>query len=259
MRSFVLTLLSLLTLLGGRIPSVRADSPRPAVRDEAGLFGKDAVAKAEEQIRDLQKRFDLQLVIETVEAVPQADQKRIKGLWHRKEQAAYFKAWAREKAEAAKVDGVYVLICNEPQHVQVIAWPERREEVFDKDACDEAYRAFTTSRTGTDAALLALVAKVREKLEDRQKPTLSNFWKAVLVFSGGVVAVWLVLGLVRWRLNATRPAAAEEGPREGRLLPGLLGGMFGAVAGYWIYDKLFHGKPAGEGHDHPGERGALAP
>jgi hypothetical protein len=52
-----------------------------------------------------------------------------------------------------------------------------------------------------------------------------------------VLGVWLVLGLVRMRMNAAsdKPADAQH---QG-LMPGLLGGLFGAMAGHWIYDTIF--------------------
>ena len=47
--------------------------------------------------------------------------------------------------------------------------------------------------------------------------------------AGGGVVLWLLIGLVRM----------SGGSRPG-FMPGLLGGMFGVVAGYWVYDTLFH-------------------
>jgi len=160
--------------------------------------------------------------------------------------ARYFDKWAKERAGAAGVDGVYVLICTDPRHVQVIVWPESRDKTFPaRDREDLRKYLAKQLNKEPDQTLLSAVAQVRAAIQARQpvEPvSYSTFW-----IVGGVIlaflTVWLILGLMRSKL-ASRDQTEDVAGSSASYVPGLLGGMFGSLAGYWIYDRLFHGGPS---------------
>src|SRR5690242_4862425 len=80
----------------------KGDPPRK-VNDEAGLFGKDAIKKANEEIAGIKSQFKKDLLIET----------RVKGPPKEK-----FEAWGIEQAREHRVEGVYLVITKEPRHLQ---------------------------------------------------------------------------------------------------------------------------------------------
>jgi uncharacterized protein len=239
-------LLLAIALFAGLVGAVRAAPPLPGVEDGAGLFKPDTLTRAREQIQEIRDTLHRDVSIETVPAVPPADQKRVHGMGSR-ELAHYFDKWAKERAAAAGVDGVYILICTDPRHVQVIVWPDSRDATF--PARDrEKVRKELASQLGKEAdmALLHAVAEARATIQARQpveSPATSPAWTVVSVILA-IVILWLILGLWRAKL-AARDNAMPVGGVSGNaaFLPGLLGGMFGAVAGYWVYDRLFHGGP----------------
>jgi hypothetical protein len=227
----------------------RAEPPLPGVEDKAGLFKSETLAKAREQIQQIRETFHQDLLIETIPSLPPDNEKRVHAMTSR-ELVRFFDRMAKERAAAAGVNGVYILISDDPpklRHVQVSVWPESREQTF--PARDrEALRKEMAHSLGKDPdkALLHAVAQVREVLKEHQPADPAS--TSVLWAVGGVIlallAAWVVLGVLRAKLAARDRAAPVAGVAEGnRFMPGLLGGMFGSVAGLWIYDRLFRGGP----------------
>jgi hypothetical protein len=102
----------LLTLTG------RAAAVVPVIKDEGKFFSPEAVKKANEEIRAIYQRFGKDLLIETFPAVPNDQAEKVAAM-SRDERAKYFEHWARERAEAEVVRGVYILVCRKPSHLQV--------------------------------------------------------------------------------------------------------------------------------------------
>jgi hypothetical protein len=238
--------------------SARAESPTPAIRDEAGLFNPTTVAQAEKEILEIHKTYGVHLIVETIKSPPGSavDEK----LGSRK-LAQYFTQLAREAARKADVTGIYVLVCVDAvksgagykPYVQVIVYPEDGETVLTPRECDRVRSVFLEAwhKGSPNNGLLAALERIREALRDRfpSEADSSGFsWRTfgyiLLVF----LVLWLVLGVIRARLLLTAPAGGTEVTASGRvtLLSGLLGGMFGSVAGHWVYDTLFH-----RSHDEP--------
>jgi len=171
------------------------------------------------------------LLIETVSAVPADRRGQLKN------RNQFFARWAQERAEAAGVNGVYVLICADPHHVQVFVSPEAREALPNKDR--ERLRkalAIKLGRKPYDDALLDTVAFVRDRLDPIHAAEARSNWWWVLWLILGIVGVWLVVGLVRSLLGSGATQTPGAGPGGG-----LLAGMFGATAGSWMYHAFFRG------------------
>lgn len=96
----------------------RAAAVAPEIKDEGKFFSPEAVKKANEEIRQISRKFDRDLLVETYATVPGNQVEKVKGL-SREERNKFFQTWATERAEAAVVNGVYILVCKEPPHLQV--------------------------------------------------------------------------------------------------------------------------------------------
>lgn len=265
----------------------------PEIRDEAKLFSSDAVEKANQKIKEIYRDYDKDLFIETVLAIPKNLQDKYKELG----KGRFFVDWAEKRAADEGVKGIYVLICKEPAHLQVTVNKLRPATAFTRENGQKLSRImlekFAERKTDKrfDAGLLAGVDFVQSTLranlppqsagkqEGRSTVGSSNQPQGHGPGMGGsimgwvcigvviLLAVWLVLGLVR----ALSGGGGGYGPRGygpggygagggGGFLNSLLGGMFGAAAGMWMYDHFFGGHSgAGWGSQaHGGDYSAAA-
>jgi TPM domain len=108
----------------------QAGAVAPEVKDEGKFFSADAVKKANEQILELARRTDRDLLIETFAAVPADKAEKVKGL-SAEERGKFFRDWAEERMRRAAVNGVYVLACKEPSRLEV-GVSARARSVFDR-------------------------------------------------------------------------------------------------------------------------------
>ena len=119
----------ILTALAVAAP-VRAVAPE--IKDEAKFFTPDAIKKANKEIRDLARKYDKDLLIETFPTVPGDHAERVKNMTG-EERGKFFYNWANDRAEAAVVNGIYILICKEPARLEIIITRKARS-TFDKEA-----------------------------------------------------------------------------------------------------------------------------
>jgi hypothetical protein len=218
---------------------VRADNQAEPIRDDARLFHASAIERAEQQIADIHQSFDCGLFVRTIASAsprpprwfPVLRTPRINRMLE--EQAHAF-------ADEFGVPGIYIVICHRPHDVHVVV---RSGENVDLNRHDAETLRQTLKRDlhdkSADAALLALVNRVRDMLQDHAQHGSSPIVNDIVLIGllGGGLALWLVLRLIRRRIGAA--SDRETLPRE---RPVLLGTMFGFPAGLWIYDKLctFH-------------------
>jgi hypothetical protein len=101
----------------------------PEVRDQAKFFSPEAVKKANEQIREIMRKYHKDLLIETFPTVP-ADPgvEKVKAM-SKDERNAFFHKWALERSTAAVVNGIYILVCKEPAHLQVEISPDLQAQL----------------------------------------------------------------------------------------------------------------------------------
>jgi hypothetical protein len=241
-------LLPLLTAawLGLTAAGARADEDAsPDVKDGAGLFTPDAVEQAERAIAKVRELYHLDLTVETVPALPPLDHKWLYFL-DRRQRNAFLEKWARDRAKAAGVNGVFIVICNRPRDVRVVVWPPERERSFTAADC-ERVRSFLVRRLQTgspDEALLATITEVADELEKRATSQDDESLSANSVVVGAVVVglfgAWGALQLVRLRLRRAAPdGGAQEKAERAVERPARMGALFGTPAAFWVYDKLF--------------------
>jgi hypothetical protein len=210
------------------------------VLDEAGLFSPAAIAAARDKIHQIRKEYHCAVLIDTVSRAPAADWSKATS-WSGHKRAEYFHGWAKERSRELGVEGIHILICKQPRHVAVVAWPERFEEQFSAKDCTDIERLLTRQLLRSpDETLLTALDRVRTDLEAHRQPEPPSVPLSPLgVFIVGAVGLWLVLVLVRLWLRKPAPFALTGRPETVRLTAGLLAGMFGNPAAFWITDRLF--------------------
>jgi uncharacterized membrane protein YgcG len=158
--------LALLTLAA---LAARSAAVAPEIKDEAKFFSPDAVKKANAEIREIMRKYGKDLLIETFPTVPEDQRDKVKAM-SREEKAKFFESWARQRAEAAVVNGIYILICKDPPHLQVEVSPKVRS-MFSKAARDKLIETLVTNFQNKeyDKGLQAAVQFVRERLAAETK------------------------------------------------------------------------------------------
>ncbi len=91
----------------------------PVVHDDAKFFTPDTVKKLNEIAHDIAGKSGRDLLIETFPSVPADQAEKVKGM-NREDREKYFRQWGEERVKAAVVNGVYILICKEPAHLEVV-------------------------------------------------------------------------------------------------------------------------------------------
>src|SRR4051812_45331028 len=142
----------------------RAQGAIAEVRDEAHFFTADAVAQANEIIKEIKQRYKKDLLIETVRHVPE-NKKDEANSSDEKVKGHFFANWAVERARSEKVNGIYVLITREPGHVEV-AVGNQTHSVFSNEARRHLSQLLLTHfrQKEYDEGLLAAVKDVRSVL-----------------------------------------------------------------------------------------------
>src|SRR5208283_4112714 len=98
----------------------------PEVHDNAGFFSADALHKADAIIKEIKQDYKEDLLIETYKTIPPEKQEAFKSEGKEK----FFQQWALERARAAGITGVYILICKDPGHLQIEVGNNTRKRAF---------------------------------------------------------------------------------------------------------------------------------
>jgi hypothetical protein len=233
--------LLLVAVLGLTAAQARAEDAKSII-DSAKLFGKDAIARATQQIAEIRQEYRIDLVIETVtELPPESPEVRHAWLkWSARNKQLH--RWAQQRADKLGVDGVYVVIfsgrTSAQRDVRVVGWPAPREVQVSWVKRNQI-RKLLAHELGSnpDRALRHAVDLFREQMHDLKEPEPSPLpTEAALLVVGGLVGAWLLLLVVRSRV-ARR--AVRGGPSAALYHPALLGAMFGVPAAFWVHDQLF--------------------
>jgi uncharacterized membrane protein YgcG len=266
--------IALLGLLGS---AGRAHALTAEVRDEAGFFTSETVAQANQIIKELKQRYRKDVLVETVHVPEGQRQEASSPDAHVK--GRFFADWAARRAREEGVNGIYVLITREPGHVEVAVGNHTRAVFSDEQRHRLAQILLNRFKQKEyDAGLLEAVRYVRSALAAAPKAVgaavLAGAEHPRLPYAprgtGGGLGVWHWLGLSLavlvgvWIVSAVFRAVAGAGAQPAYGGPGgpsgygpaayapagggggffssLLGGMFGAAAGSWLYDRFSGGQ-----------------
>jgi uncharacterized membrane protein YgcG len=90
----------------------------PEIRDPGKFFSPEAIKKADEQIREIYRKHNLDLLIETHPTLPGQDVEKLKAL-DGKARRELFVNYVKERAKERVVNGIIVLITKEPRQLLV--------------------------------------------------------------------------------------------------------------------------------------------
>jgi hypothetical protein len=258
-----------------------------AVFDEAKYFSAEGIDRAKSILSGTQ--FDQGLIV-TVDTYPEPPSERKAAVqaavgdaqkWHN-----YLHDWAVDHAKGDKERGIYILICAKPGGVAVIADRQTRERGFSKEneqkVRDTLVNSFkkanqepdTTKRaTIRDSGLKSAMEFIASNLKNTKvagdaKANTHTQHRSTSTSTGmgiggwiclGVVAllgVWLVIGLFRALSGGGGGGGGGMGGGAGGggFMTSLFGGLFGAMAGMWLYNNMFgHGGMFGGSDAYAGD------
>jgi len=278
--------IALLGLLGS---AGRAHALTAEVRDAAGFFTPTTVVQANQIIKEVKQRYRKDMLVETLHVPEGQRQEASSEGAHVK--GRFFADWAARRAREEGVNGIYVLITREPGHVEVAVGNHTRAVFSDEQRHRLAQILLIHFKQKEyDAGLLEAVSYVRSALAaapraggaaapaGSEHPRLpyaprgtggaaSGVWHWLGLGLAVLLGVWIVSAVFRAVAGAGAqpayggpggpggyaPGAYGAAGGGGGFFPSLLGGMFGAAAGSWLYDR-FSG-----GHTPPTAAPASAP
>ncbi|MBY0458818.1 MAG: hypothetical protein K2V38_15885 [Gemmataceae bacterium] len=250
------------------IPGVaRADKVAPPkkagvlqVYDTGGLFTSKGIDRAKSTLGDTKFDHGLMMTVDTHKETPDGRKK----FESDGEKQKFFQQWAKDLAKDDKAKGIYVLVCRSPGWVEVIADKETRDRGFsakdEQELRDIFLKAFREAAGKPedeqfklrDDALGAAVGYVISDLKDTtvaggttavNANTNTTTKRAGMGIGGWIclglcilLCIWLVVGLIR---VFTGGGGYGGGGGGGGFGTALLGGLFGAMAGMWLYNSMF--------------------
>jgi uncharacterized membrane protein YgcG len=96
------------------------------IHDDAKFFSDDARNRASEAIDDISQQHHRDLLIDTVATIPNDKLSDFEAEGKQK----FFPQWATERARQQKVNGVYILICKDPAHLEVAVGNNTEGQLF---------------------------------------------------------------------------------------------------------------------------------
>ncbi len=276
--------------LATMLAAARADAS--AIRDGAGMFSKEVVAKAKAELDRLERTTHVPVVIETMDSIAGLDSDATAA-----DKKKAIDALAIHRDQAIDAAGVYVLISKREHLISHVLVRERYADLLSIDKRDAIREAFIDDfkKKNFDGGLKRAVETIERSLEGgavRNKAarvpapfphravaargagggsTMGTFLLIVAGIFGVLLVLRLLGGLFGRSAGPGMPGAGMGMGRPGMgggpgyyggpgyggggggFMSGLFGGLGGALAGNWLYDQ-FSGR-----HGHMGSADVAGP
>lgn len=269
-------------LLPAATASEASSAGRMRVEDKAGAFTPDGIKKAEEAFQATTFQSPTHLTVVTVGEIPASRKADYDAVAKNPDQRGrFFESWARELAQTKGEKGVFVLMFVDDKRYIVRAVTDQASDLHrsftDANArtlvdklSEGAKRALgkpaDQAKAERDAALLDATSYVVAQLKDTSVPVAggtartassdsdgkegggTNIMGYVCIGLAALLGVWLVVALIR----AFTGGGGGGGPGGGGgyggggggFFPSLMGGLFGAAAGMYLYNSFMGGDNA---------------
>ncbi len=234
------------------------------VQDAAKLFSPEAVRKAEDQIQNLRNSHKKEILVETLENLP-AKEKGGPDLTDKQGTSKWVNEYALGRAKAQSVNGVYLLLVKDPAKFQFEIGKNTLQKEFTISDRDEVIKIIQPllKAKKMDEALETLVGFISTKVKLHQgqsgravaqgKPAkagpvedekMNPILGYLCIGALAIAAIMLVMGIFRGMTGGGGGGGAGapgmgSGYGGGGFMSNMLGGMFGAAAGMWMYDHFF--------------------
>jgi uncharacterized membrane protein YgcG len=250
-----------------------ASKPAPSkpgvliVEDGAGLFSRDGIKKAKNEFAQLKSTNERQVTILTMSTLPAADAAEFDKIGADDKTAArgFWADFTQREVRGERAKGVFVLVCRKPGHVHIVADRAMRDQGFDAGKQNKIREillaSFNDAKGKQDAeatpirdkGLFDAVSTLRDDVpittnskpnKDDPKKEGSSVGKWICIGLCVLVGLWLIVGVFRALTGGGGGGGGGMGGGGGGgggFFSGLLGGLFGAMAGMWLYNNMFGG------------------
>lgn len=257
------------------------------IRDDGRVFDRETLDKAEKLISVIRRAYNVDVLIETVPAVPAELRTKLA----KDGESRFFTWWVKEQAKkvaAEGVQGITILICQDPKYLIVETDAVTEKALFTTTNRNEAKRILIANFDANEEnkGLLEALEYIKTTLGTHTAKSGATSAKSaggnmgdnmlgwVCLGVGALLVLWVVVGLIRAFAGAGRPV--DRGPGNyvgggpgygpgggpgygpgygqpaggggGGFMSGLLGGMLGGAAGAWAYDSFFRGSGGGSSY-----------
>lgn len=243
-----------------------------AIEDNGAFFTEQTKAEVAREIEELKANVKKDIAIETFQEIP-GDIKNGVDMEDKAAVNRLFDQWATRQAKTKGVNGVYLLLVKSPAHLRIVVGNDTQKRAFTLQDRDRLIGKMLVKLRAKDfdGALLEGVnfisvtmranaggnsqAGIAPSTEAPAKSGGSSFSILTLLLIG--LAVWVVIGVIR-ALFGNRNAGGMGTPAMtgggGGFFSSLMGGMFGAAAGMWMYNQFFdnHASASDQHHDSHG-------
>ncbi len=225
------------------------------IEDGGAFFSEFARVNASGTIREVGSKLHKDIVVTTFAEVPVA----VKSTVFKSDKAATnrgFSQWAEDLARAKGVNGVFILLVKQPAHLQVVVGSDTQRQAFtltDREALVQRMIGKLRSKQN-DEALLDAVSFISTTMTSHRsgvttqasRPRVSAPSQGIsswLPTIGIVLLIWVGFSIVRSLFRGASGGGGGIGsmgqPTGGGFFQNMMGSMFGAAAGMWMYDQFF--------------------
>ncbi len=236
--------------------TVGARAAAGGIQDDGAFFSEFAKVNAKGTINDVASRVHKDIAVQTFAEVPE-DMKA--SVLHSDKAATNrgFSLWAEKLAREKGVNGVLILLVKQPAHLQVVVGTDTQRQAFTlTDRVTLIQRMLEQLRNKkNDDALIDAVNFISTTMNSHRNSGATSFGsKAHTSQQGGsswlptigiVLLIWVGFSLVRGLFRAMSGGGGGAGGMGqpsyggGGFMQNMMGSMFGAAAGMWMYDQFF--------------------
>lgn len=254
-RHLFLPALAVTLLLG----TAGARAAAGGIQDDGAFFSEFAEVNATGTIKEVATKLHKDIAVQTFATVPE-DMKATVLTTDKAAANRGFSQWAEQLARSKKVNGVFIMLVKQPAHLQVVVGTDTQRQAFtltdratlvqrmltqlrqqkNDDALIDAVNFISTTMTAHRSGAAAPFSSTKAHATQQSGGTS---WLTVILI---VVAIWVGFSLIRglFRAMSGGGAAGAGGMGQpsyggGGFLQNMMGSMFGAAAGMWMYDQFF--------------------
>jgi uncharacterized protein len=252
------------------------------VVDDGNFFKPDTIRSADEKIQELNRQHGYHIKVETIATLPGGQSGEVRQM-SASDRAKFFGHFLSKRAADEKLD-LLIFASRDPKYLQVLPHKTLESAGFTTAMRDKLSSALIAGfhSQNYDESLLAGLDQLKQDLQTVHRATFKSprnppqqravpverlpaerptetSWLAPILLVVAVVGVFflirrLISGLAR--TNGAAPNVAGgygAGPNMAGggsgFMGNILGGVFGAVAGNWLYDSFFRSTAHGQEFD----------